>query len=368
MKLFQQNDLISVAIIDDGVNQNDFNLSGNWVIDKDLKITENPNSQTENPESHGTVCAKIIHKYLNKEAIGHIRFHSIAVLDSEMQGNVTQLLAAFELCQKLGAKVIHMSIGSSHYKDFAAIQKSVGELHQKGVVIVAAQSNRGVATYPACLPFVIGVKADMSLKDSQFRYFADPIDGIETAASSRHIFRNSKDIYTTPLANSYAAPVVTDRVISYLLENPNMTFDEIHNALKKDAVNVSEQADICDDGQNIEIPVILLEGFDPRELCETMRELKQKFLENDYNCQMADFVPGDLGTLKHICGFWMCDVLLLGKTDSVPLEYIDEMSVIVKNDAAGHENTAREVGDRVEIYLKDKDIGWLFETIMKTLT
>ena len=359
---------MNISIIDDGVSPKDFHLSGNWLIDKNLKITKNPDNQTGNPESHGTVCAKIMHKYIDKEAIGHIRFHSIAVLDSEMQGNVNQLIAAFELCQKLGAKVIHMSIGISHYRDFSAIEKSVGELHQKGVVIVAAQSNRGVATYPACLPCVIGVKADMALRDSQFRYFTNPLDRISIAASSRHILRNGKDIYTTPAANSYAAPVVTGKVISYLLENPNMAFDGIHGALKKDAVNVSEQAGIYDDGQNIEIPLVLLEGFDPREVRETMRELKQKFLENDYNCQMADFVPVDLGTLKHICGFWMCDVLLLGKTDNAPLRYIDEMSIIVRNDAAGHENTAREVGDRVEIYLKDKDIGWLFETIMLKLT
>jgi len=261
-----------------------------------------------------------------------------------------------------------MSIGTSHYRDFSAIEKSVGELHQKGVVMVAAQCNRGVATYPACLPCVIGAKTDMALKDSQFRYFTGPIDGIETAASSRHILRNGKGIHTTPPANSYAAPVVTGKVISCLLENPSMTFDEIHGALKKDAVDVSEQADIYDDGQNIGIPVVLLEGFDPREVRETMRELKQKFLENDYNCQVSDFVPGDLATLKHICGFWMCDVLLLGRTDNAPLRYIDEMSIIVKNDAERHENTAKEVGDRVEIYLKDKDIVWLFETIMLKLT
>ena len=379
LKLLQ----LKIAIIDDGINQNDFNLSDSWVINKDLSITDNLKPKTK---SHGTTCAKIIHKYLKKELIANIRFHSIAILDSgTMKGNVSQLIAAFELCSKLNVKVIHMSIGSSYYKDFPAIQKSVEELSQKGVVIVAAQSNEGTVTYPACLPCVIGVKSDASLKDSQFRYFTDPCDNIDIAASSSHILENGMDKYITPPANSYAAPLVTGKVVSYLLENPNLTFGDIHNALKKDAMEISEKADIYfdyDGGENIKIPVVLFEGFELRELCEAMQKLREMFLDNDYNCRTAldvsraelpdfDFVPNSLEILRYTCHFWLCDILLIGITDNEPsdcLDYFDEISIIVKNDAARDENTVKEIGDRVEIYSKDKNIDWIFDVILQTLT
>lgn len=127
---------INIVIIDDGVNKNDFNLSGNWAIGKDLEITDNLHIQTDNPESHGNICVKIIYKYLKKELIDDICLHSITVLDADMRGNIEQLALAFELCLKFDVKVIHMSIGSSYYKDFPIIQKYVEALFERGVIKV----------------------------------------------------------------------------------------------------------------------------------------------------------------------------------------------------------------------------------------
>jgi hypothetical protein len=226
------------------------------------------------------------------------------------------------------------------------------------------------------------VKSDASLRDSQFCYFTSPLDGIEAAASSRHILKKGTKRYTTQTANSYATPVITSRVISYLHKNSALAFDDIKGALTKDAANISEKSEVyggCNAGKNIGTPIILLVGFKFRKLREITRNLKQLFLENDYNCHIAsnavragaadfDFVPDNLEMLRYICDFWMCDVLLVGAKDKRELSYFDEISIIIKNDAAREENAVKEMANRAEIYLKDKNIDWLFETILRILT
>lgn len=374
-----KNTPINIAIIDDGVNQSDFNLSGSWAIGRDLKVTDEPCNQIENHDSHGTICAKIMRKYLKKGSIDNIRFHSVAVLDSEtMHGNVDQLVAAFELCSELDMRVIHLSIGSSYYRDFPTIKKCAEELHKKGAIMIAALSNRGTMTYPACLPYVIGVKSDASLRDSRFCYFSNPLDGIEIAASSSHILRNGKGRYITPTANSYAVPVATGKVISYLLENPNLQFGDIHNALMKDAIKTSG-GQASKPSKDIEIPVVAFEAFAISELCPMMVDLRHLFWQNEYNCRVAlnnpqtaisdfDVMPNDMEAMKYLCEFWDCDVLLVELTDDKALDYLGETSVIVKNGGSGCENAVEKYGDRFEICLNEKNIGWLFETILKILT
>jgi hypothetical protein len=332
-----ENKPIDVAIIDDGVSQSEFNLAGSWEIAKNSIVSEKQNEQAKTGESHGTICAKIIRKYLKKELIDGLRFHSITVLDSEtMQGNIDQLITAFELCLKLDTKVVHMSIGTSHYKDFPVIQKYAEEFFRKGVIIIAAVNNKGVLTYPACLPYVIGVKSDASLRDSQFRYFVKPFDGIDIAASSRHILRNGANKYITSIANSYAAPVVTSKVISYLAENPSLRLEDIQKKFMIDAMEV-HSGYAHKPNKKITIPVILFEDFSFLELCPMMRELKQLFWQNEYNCKAAldgtqtelpdfEIIPDDPETYKYLCEFWDCDVLLVGLANNSTQNYFDEIA------------------------------------------
>lgn len=110
------------------------------------------------------------------------------------------------------------------------IRRQINEMTAKGIVIVAACNNRNIVTYPASMFSVIGVKADASLKDDEYGYEQDCLDGIPFSASSRHLLRKEggkNPFYFSPIANSYAAPVVTAAVCNLLLESPFIDMQDL---------------------------------------------------------------------------------------------------------------------------------------------
>ena len=65
----------------------------------------------------------------------------------------------------------------------------IGKLAERGVIVVAANSNKGVQTFPAYDHRVIGVECDAMLEDGQFVYTPNALSGILFRASARHQLR-----------------------------------------------------------------------------------------------------------------------------------------------------------------------------------
>lgn len=224
---------IKAAIIDDGVDVSQFNDIRSFIVKKDLGVEKD--FVVSEKDNHATTCLKIIQKFAD---ISNIDWYSIKILDNDSKlANINQFLKALELCAELGVKIIHLSIGTCLYEDFEYVEKYVNHLCDNDIIIVAASSNNGTVTYPAYMNNVISVKNHYLLKDDKYIFNENPVDHIDFSAASSHIIRIDNDLNLTQRSNSYAAPIITAKVISILNNNPAASFEEVYNLLIKDSVN-----------------------------------------------------------------------------------------------------------------------------------
>ncbi|MBS6315248.1 MAG: S8 family serine peptidase [Ruminococcus sp.] len=224
---------IKAAIIDDGVDVSQFSNIQSFTVKKDLSIKKDFTAAKQ--YNHATTCMKIMKKFTD---ISNVDWYSIKILDDDSKlANINQFLKALELCAELGVKIIHLSIGTSIYDDFEYVEKYVNRLCDMGVIIVAASSNKGTVTYPAYMNNVIGVKNNYLLKDDKYIFNENPMDHIDFSAASAHILRSGKELNVTMRSNSYAAPIITAKVITILNNNESASFEKVYNLLMKNSVN-----------------------------------------------------------------------------------------------------------------------------------
>jgi len=198
-----------IAVVDDGISEGYFDslcLEHDIVITKDFKAVAS-NSHNYPRRNHGTVCAGIVKKYCSNAKIS-----SIKVLNDNMLGSIGRLIKAIQWCIANEIDIINLSIGTIHRRDEKRLRETVDKADNKGIIIVAAQSNDDLLTYPACFHNVIGVKSDKNniLEEGQFTCDFESSDGIEIIACGRHKLVNYLgEEKTTSDWNSYATPMIT---------------------------------------------------------------------------------------------------------------------------------------------------------------
>lgn len=351
--------MLNVAIIDDGINSDEVKVDYSFKIDSDLNVVDISSVNEITYESHGTTCLKIIKKYLNKDTNGkEIIFHSIKVINLEtVGGNVNQFVKALEFCLSLNIKVINLSIGSSYFMDFDRIEKAVRKLVDSGVIIIAALNNKWIITYPACLPCVIGVKTDSKLKDDE--YICNgvlDVDNIEITASSAHILRNTEGIYKSKTSNSYATPLITSKVINYLLLESELSLEEIKIKLRTDKNNNDNICMIID----IEIPIVLFNNFPQEVLQSLLITLKEKFCANGYNCEITTQI--DVKLIK----FMNYDIVLL-YTSLNDSNLLNDISLIINYDSGIDNFNIINNDIYYELTVNDTSSDKIYESILKIL-
>lgn len=331
--------LIVAAMIDDGVHPDRFCLTGSWIVQENHVVSVNNFINTAEL-SHADFCMAIIQKYAD---IGNVHWHSIKVLeDDTKRGKISSLLKALEFCEILDAKLIHLSIGTTYYEDFQPIQTVIDRLVKKGTIIVSATSNRGVVTYPAHLSDVIGVQTCPALVEDAYRIQKSTIEGIFFCASSKHKLIIDRCEIESPESNSFAAPLITAKVISYLSQNQKLNCNEMIDLLTQDTSDCSE-GDTCfliEERANFintkkddlpDIPVVVLSGFDSQKLINLTNNIAACLEVDDYNYRVALNHPkavslGMTQMHENICldefacrmnSYYNCEIMLLGFTRSV---------------------------------------------------
>jgi len=225
---------VNVCIIDNGV----FIEKDNKLI-YDLEININNQIQVykdnrTSPNSHGTICSKIIKKYYSQ-----VNLSSICICkESVFKANINQLQKALTFCKKIKFDVIHMSIGTTYNSDISKIIDCVNEINTHGTIIIAACNNSNIFSIPASLPCVIGVCTKRDIDGKYHEINKKSCDGIDYIASSRHLI----DGKLTPSSNSYSAPYITAKVCQYLSENPKADTNEVREYLNSNAVNYLGEA------------------------------------------------------------------------------------------------------------------------------
>jgi hypothetical protein len=143
-----------------------------------------------------------------------------------------------------------MSVGTANYHDCLALRPIVRELQASGKIIVAAFHNGGLPSWPAALPGVFGVRRDARSRLGSGEYaFAAGNGGLN--AENRLVARYDAPLFTvggeyvyTAAGNSFAAPVVTGHIASFLLERPDADFDGVLAYLQQN----SRPVDVSEDG------------------------------------------------------------------------------------------------------------------------
>lgn len=237
---------IDIAIIDDGVYENFFDINPlkcKIEITPDLEVIQQVDyrkgEHENNIPNHGTICASIIHKFAPDASLG-----SIKILNHKRRGVREQLIRAIEWCVEEGIKIINLSLGTIHYNDSHELRKTINSAAANGAIIVSASSNQLITTYPSCFSNVIGVKTDtdFTLKEGEYTYNYHPNDGIDiTGCSVFSLLQYNGKMYCSNRCNSYATPFITSKVYGIVKENPGVTLGEVKLKLMEGALNKKDK-------------------------------------------------------------------------------------------------------------------------------
>ena len=366
------------AIIDDGVNLEIPEIVQNIEIDRMGVVKNRTPSFSYN---HATMCFRIIQKYASAlfDAV------SIKILDDAThRANKDALIAALNWCVDNDIQLIHMSIGTTEHHDGLAIREMVERLTKLGVVIVAANSNKGIQTYPAYDKHVIGVECDEMLEGDQYIYTPNALNGITFHASARHQLLEDSSIMTPP-SNSYAAPLITAKLIKLIKQMPGLSCEHAIEWLREDAVRTDENAFFTVPNSQEEAVVIVFPGLDRRNVGRLMIKLKALFMQDGYVCTLAakqgfllpqaEAIPDYLSTERYLNWakrFFRCDVFLaaLGEGNMDMLRthadmiITDEACIVLGEDPPNDRVIATSIREKG----KGQSTIELYKTIINTLS
>jgi subtilisin family serine protease len=151
---------VNVAVIDTGIDRKHPDVAPN--LAGGVNIAE-PGKDFQDDQGHGTHVAGTIAAIRDGQGVVGVapkaRLYAVKVLDSEGNGNYSDIIAGIQWCAKNGIQVANMSLGADEGNE--ALKRAVTAAAKKGLVIVAAAGNNdgGPVGYPAAYPEVIAVSA-----------------------------------------------------------------------------------------------------------------------------------------------------------------------------------------------------------------
>lgn len=341
---------LKAAIIDDGAADVLFENARSVTVSEDLRLNED--ASFANELSHSSVCMSIIKKYAD---ISGVEWLNINIMNSRNNSGVDCFIKALEYCRINNVKLIHLSIGSRNFKDFMRLKVEAELLIRNGTVIVAALSNQGDYTVPACLDGVIGVGFSADLKDNELYYLHDDPRNINFIASSRHLLRFKGKLDYTSISSSYAAPVVTAAAINVLKSEPFLdtaqVIERIKTRSKREFVPFGKNGPfLFSNAYMLVVPVVLVKLSDIELQSRIVKELKELFLQYGYNafcsCSITDsesslLKNGLINYLLFIQRFYNSDIIILGYSDERLFSDLKSYDIIVSDDN-GFKDTAAE--------------------------
>ena len=189
-------------------------------------------------QGHGTHVAGTVAALSNNQGvIGVLRSpntHLVIgkVLSDSGSGTYANVIDGLTKCMQRGAKVINMSLGGGGY--LQSFQDKVNELHEAGIVIVAAAGNGGSSRrfYPASYEHIISVAAvDSNQNRASFSQYNDRIDlaapgvsVLSTCIGNRYCYKSGTSMASPHVAGVVALvwshfPHVNNTKINDVLEN-----------------------------------------------------------------------------------------------------------------------------------------------------
>lgn len=223
-----------VALIDDEINFNYIKhtdkISSYHIVNHVIELKEDI---YDGNITHSTICMTILETLIQDIQLLHIQ-----IIDAHNKtGYIGDLISALYFCADKNVGIISLSIGTTKLSDFIYLNPVIKKISERGVIIVAAHSNKGFLTLPAMLPEVIGVIADVTgkFRDSEICMLDNNEFGIDliSAYSQSDLLKFRRKYF----GNSFVVPVVTAYICKMISAGTAQNVKAIKKELKNILVN-----------------------------------------------------------------------------------------------------------------------------------
>lgn len=228
---------VTVAVIDTGVNGQHEDLDNRVISGYDYVNGRTINAGADSDDhGHGTQVAGVVAATGNngKGIAGtdwSVKVLPVKALDSTGTGSTADAAAAIRYGADNGAKVINLSFGRS--SSSSVLEDAINYAWGKGVVIIAASGNDGVASvsFPAAYGNVIAVGALDGETRASFSNWGPEID-VSAPGKSILTINDSTDGYVAVSGTSIAAPQVAGEASLIRAVHTNLSAQEIKNQIE----------------------------------------------------------------------------------------------------------------------------------------
>lgn len=197
---------IKIGVIDTGVNDDSS-------IFHEIPVCTSVIQSAKSNTLHGTaVCAQIINVCKN------IELYLYSVFDEDYYINekhLIEILNYIYINEKLD--IINMSFGIVEPELKEEIEDICNKIYNNGTIIVSAFDNNGAMSYPACLPFVLGVSASDNIYPSSafLCTYGSEVDIVGSNALKKI---KVDEQYVAVRGTSFVAPIITGTVAKIFIE------------------------------------------------------------------------------------------------------------------------------------------------------
>ncbi len=234
---------IKVAVIDSGYTEHDkaVNIGDgiNLASQKDLSTANNgPNKDFRDNIGHGNACIGIISKKVPNALI-----YPVKIFDKELVSNMNTLIEAIKWCIAKQVNIINLSLGIENVSDPTELEKVCIDAKNKGIIIVAANSNNGTLSIPASFKTCIGV--DAGIIKGNYNYYFEKDATVQIIAKGdrqRVNWINGKKAFIG--GTSFAAPHITCNLALILEKNPKINHETLLDILN--TYSLKEKPEIFD--------------------------------------------------------------------------------------------------------------------------
>lgn len=239
---------VRVAVVDSGIDQNHPKIGSitdgvHISVDCDGRIVYDCDDYSDRA-GHGTACAGIIRKKAPETEL-----FSIRVFDQSLSAPGGALVSAVQWAIEKRIDIVNLSLGTTDIAFRGAISDVCGLAVERGIVLIAAEHNSGLESYPAALPETIGVAGGEIYE--KYGYFFRPDQTTECVARGdvqRVWWMDGREILIA--GTSFAAPHITGIVALIKEAHPGANLDDVREILQANALNGA-----ADDSKPVRRPV-----------------------------------------------------------------------------------------------------------------
>jgi hypothetical protein len=241
---------VVVAVVDTGVDLTHPDLKANLLPGYDFVQHD---TIPQDGEGHGTHVAGTIAARINGIGVvgvaPMVKILPVRVLDNTGSGYTSDVIAGIKWAADHGARVINLSLGSTHYNVNmkAVVDYAIG----KGAVVIAAAGNDGdgynLPCYPAAYPEVVAVAAvDANGRHAFFSNYGSYVDIAAPGEKYDYDYLYGDGIFSTFLNGGYtamsgtsmASPHVAGEAAQILSRHPEYTVAQVIAAIEGSALHV----------------------------------------------------------------------------------------------------------------------------------